>query len=63
VFACPYSDCDGEFDLTPLVTAMVGDNQKHCSGKLGCQGHRSGEVKQRVACALTLEFEVMADPA
>lgn len=58
VFPCPYSDCDGEFDLTTAIENMVGADQEHCDGLLRCAGHRRVEDIAGAPCALTLEFQV-----
>lgn len=60
LFPCPYSDCDGEFDLTPAVTAMAKEQGSQCDGKMGCSGHRAVDKKTKSPCALTMEFRVDA---
>jgi hypothetical protein len=58
VFPCPYSDCDGEFDLTAAINDMASADQDHCEGQMRCAGHRRVESNVGTPCALTLEFQV-----
>ncbi|HUQ09877.1 MAG TPA: hypothetical protein VM146_06130 [Steroidobacteraceae bacterium] len=60
VFPCPYSDCDGEFDLTSAIDTMASEDQQQCEGQMRCAGHRSFEGSAGMPCALTLEFQVAA---
>ncbi len=53
-FACPYSDCNGEFDLTTLVDAAVSSQQARSTGRLACTGIRH----RGVACTLCLEYTI-----
>ena len=55
-FACPYSDCDGEFDLTKPVDIAVSSRELRTSGQSRCAGTRHGGV----ACTLCLEFSISA---
>lgn len=55
-FACPYSDCDGEFDLTKPVDIAVNSRELRTSGQSRCAGTRHGGV----ACTLCLEFSISA---
>ena len=63
VFPCPSADCDGEFDLGGEVVGMMAEGDKHREGQCLCQGGRTGEAKQRVACGLTLKYSVDAEVA
>jgi len=53
-FACPYSDCDGEFDLTKAVDLAVSSGETQTGGQVRCVGTRHGGV----ACTLCLEFSI-----
>jgi hypothetical protein len=55
-FACPYSDCDGEFDLTRTVDIMVSAREQQVEGQLICAGTRHGGVR----CTLCLEYSLLA---
>jgi len=51
-FACPYSDCDGEFDLTGQVERAVSSREPESRGRLHCAGTRH----RGVACTLCLDY-------
>jgi hypothetical protein len=51
-FACPYSDCDGEFDLTSPVDLAVASGDPETGGQLRCAGTRH----RGVACTLCLDY-------
>jgi hypothetical protein len=60
VFPCPYSDCDGKFDLSASVTGMVDARQDSCDGHLHCNGRRFRDTKGRSPCDLTLQYRLEA---
>ena len=53
-FACPYSDCDGEFDLTRTVDLAVSSGEPQSSGQVRCVGTRH----RGPACTLCLEYSI-----
>ena len=53
-FACPYSDCDGEFDLTDPVKLAVDSGDARSSGQVRCVGTRH----RVVACTLCAEYSI-----
>jgi len=53
-FACPYSDCDGEFTLTEAVELAVSAGDARVSGRAQCAGTRH----RGVACTLCLEYTI-----
>jgi hypothetical protein len=53
-FACPYSDCSGEFDLTGLVDLAVSSRDSNSDGQMSCAGMRH----RGVACTLCLEYSI-----
>ena len=59
-FPCPYSDCDGEFDLTAAVKAALSEAPRPARGMLECHGQRvaAGTAVQR--CNLHLHYTVSA---
>ena len=63
VFPCPYSDCDGEFDLTSAIDAMADSDRARCEGHMRCAGHRRVEKSVGTSCALSMEFQVVAKSA
>ncbi len=60
VFPCPYSDCDGEFDLSAAIETMAKAEKARCAGTMRCAGHRRVEHTAGAPCALTLAFQVAA---
>ena len=55
-FACPYSDCDGEFDLTRIVEEVVASREPRSSGQLRCEGKRHRGLE----CSLCLDYTIEA---
>jgi len=55
-FACPYSDCDGEFNLTRTVDVMMSSGEPRAQGQLRCAGSRH----RGTSCTLCLEFSLAA---
>jgi hypothetical protein len=53
-FACPYSDCDGEFDLTTPVESAVSSHAPRSAAKVHCTGKRHRDV----ACTLCLDYSI-----
>jgi hypothetical protein len=56
-YQCPYSDCDGQFDLDGAVRAALADATRHAEGVLECHGSRGSEAS-RHPCLLRLAYEV-----
>ena len=59
-FACPYADCDGQFDLTETVNAALSDRSHHAEGVSQCSGERVGSGASRQPCVLRLLHTVTA---
>ena len=55
-FACPYSDCDGEFDLSGPINLLGSSHQPSEDGTLRCAGTRHGGAQ----CTLSLEYSISA---
>jgi len=58
-YRCPYSDCDGQFDLGGAVKDALSDVTHHAQGVLECRGSRGHEPASRRACLLQLLYEVI----
>jgi hypothetical protein len=54
-FACPYSDCDGEFDLTGVVAQVISAHEPRADGQLVCAGTRH----RGAPCTLCLKYSVV----
>ena len=59
-YRCPYSDCDGRFDLDSAVKAALAGAAHRAEGVLECRGTRAGDRASRHPCLLRLVYEVTA---
>lgn len=59
-YRCPYSDCDGQFDLGDAVRAASANATHRAQGVLKCSGSRGRELSSRRPCLLQLIYEVTA---
>lgn len=59
-YRCPYSDCDGQFDLNGAVKAALSDATHRAEGLLECHGSRGRDHASRRPCLLQLVYEVTA---
>lgn len=62
-FACPVAECDGDFDLTDAVSALIASAQSRkrvaiVSGKIACTGLRL----RHSACPMQLSYALRAEP-
>ncbi len=66
-FACPCADCDGDFDLTDAVTALIKNaaaraRSASLDGRLSCHGMRLRDHEgHETRCAMELSFQLSAD--
>ncbi len=58
-YPCPYSDCNGQFDLAGAVTAAMSNATHRAGGALECGGARGGDHSKR-PCLLRVVYEVTA---
>lgn len=59
-YRCPYSDCDGQFDLGDAVKAALADAAHRAQGVLECRGSRGRDPTSSRPCLLQLIYEVTA---
>ena len=59
-YPCPYSDCDGQFDLAGAVKTALADPAHRVEGVLACQGSRGHERTSRRPCQLQLAYQISA---
>lgn len=59
-FPCPYSDCDGWFELTSAVQAAVADPSHRIKGTLECCGSRASDFVSKPQCQLRVYFTLTA---
>lgn len=64
-FACPCADCDGEFDLAPVVTELVTGGAagkrtgRQVAGRNACQGIHWRDSDHSEPCRIELSFRVV----
>ena len=56
-FPCPYADCDGQFNLTSVVSLLLTDRTAKTEGVLECQGQRPDRRTTRASCQLRLNYK------
>lgn len=59
---CPYSDCNGEFELEDAVRAAVNHSTHTAHGSVVCTGARAGEPGSKRPCELRLNYAITARP-
>ena len=59
-FPCPYADCDGRFELTAAVHAVVEDPSHRIEGVLECAGSRVSDFRSKPLFQLRLYFTITA---
>jgi len=52
-FACPYNDCDGEFNLAGEIDLAVNSRGQQSRGQVRCAGGRHGAT-----CTLWLDYSI-----
>jgi hypothetical protein len=59
-YACPYSDCDGHFDLGGAVKAALSHKSNMSAGVLECGGVRPRDHASKQPCHLQILYEITA---
>jgi hypothetical protein len=60
-FACPCSDCGGEFDLTSAIgAALAGGKRAATDGRMPCEGMRRGTQAEPFPCPVSLRYRITA---
>jgi hypothetical protein len=59
-YRCPYSDCDGQFDLGSAVNTAIAEATHRAQGVLVCRGSRGLDPASRRPCLLQLNYKVTA---
>lgn len=68
-FACPCADCDGDFDLTEAVAALLESSagrrriDASSSGRMDCQGVRLRDMAGQRGCPMQLSFRLISAAA
>lgn len=60
IYPCPYSGCDGHFDLSAAVSSAIGGKGHIVTGTMECGGSRPRDHLSRQSCLLHLTFDVKA---
>ena len=62
-YACPCHGCDGELDLTAVVTELAGKSGRNSRTRdvsVACGGQRIEEANQRASCPVCAQVRVSA---
>jgi hypothetical protein len=59
VYACPFGDCDGVYDLNEVALAALKSGQRRARGTLTCTGHRSGRGSSNELCDLAVKYSIV----
>jgi hypothetical protein len=58
VYACPFGDCDGTYDLNESVFALLRAHAHQSSGVLQCIGRRARRAAPGPQCGLGMAYAV-----
>lgn len=58
VYACPFGNCDGSFDLNAIAFDALGAGQRRVRGALTCTGHRTRDGKSHSPCELPVTYSI-----
>lgn len=58
VYACPFGDCDGTYDLNEKIFAMLREERCRSTGMLHCAGHRTSQAGSGQECGLGAAYMV-----
>lgn len=59
-FLCPHADCDGSFDLTAAVRAVMTDASSYADGTLDCKGMRPRPGLTKGPCGVSVRYTIVA---
>jgi len=59
VYACPFGDCDGVYDLNEIALDALGSGKRRTRGRLTCSGTRSRNGKQDCPCELAATYSLV----
>jgi hypothetical protein len=58
VYACPFGDCDGAYDLNPVAFGALQAGKRKTRGTLTCSGHRSRKGQSDSPCGLAATYSI-----
>lgn len=59
VYACPFGDCDGVYDLNEIALGTLLSGKLKAQGKLMCTGMRSRDGKSGCTCELEATYSIV----
>jgi hypothetical protein len=59
VYACPFGNCDGAFDLNAIAFDALAAGERRVRGALTCAGHRTRDGRSHAACELTVRYSII----
>ncbi len=57
-FPCPWSDCDGQFDLGTMARDAIERRKTTLDGSLVCDGQRARNRSARLPCGLRVNYSL-----
>jgi hypothetical protein len=61
VYACPFGDCDGTYDLNETIFALLREEGRRATDVLHCAGHRTSRGISGPQCGLGVAYAVTVD--
>ena len=58
VYACPFGDCDGVYDLNEIARSTLGSEGRNTHGRLVCTGTRSRNGQSDCPCELAAIYSI-----
>ena len=58
VYACPFGDCDGAYDLNTVAFGALEAGKRKARGTLTCNGHRSRKGESGSPCGLAATYSI-----
>lgn len=59
VYACPFGDCDGVYDLNEIAFGTLQAGKRKVRGTLTCTGHRARNGKSGCPCELAATYSII----
>jgi hypothetical protein len=59
VYACPFGNCDGAFDLNAIAFDALEAGERKVRGALTCAGHRTRDGGSHGPCELTVRYSIV----
>jgi hypothetical protein len=59
VYACPFGDCDGRYDLNGIAFSALEAGKSRSRGRLTCSGTRTRDGKPASPCELAATYSIV----